>query len=251
MKVLLFFIGLLWSGAFIYAQTQPALRVLIYTKNGKGYVHENIATSVQTLQDICAGEKIYTDVSDDPKVFTANNLKQYAGIIFSNSNNEAFDNDDQRQAFQLFIQQGGGFMGIHSASGSERQWPWYWALLGGKFVRHPPFQSFDVVTIDSTHSSLQGLPRRWTVEDECYYTNQLNPDLNVLLAADLRTVEDEKKSEYPGEIFGQYFPLSWCHPFEGGRAWYTALGHDKSMYKDPTFRQHLRGGILWIVQRIK
>lgn len=251
MKYLLVFFGLSLVLPLLIGQSALPQRVLIYTKNGRGYIHDNIATSVKALQEICAAENILTEVSDNPEVFTSQNLKQYTGIIFSNSNNEAFDTDDQRSAFQQFMRQGGGFMGVHSASGSERNWPWYWALLGGKFVRHSPFQSFDVVTIDSSHSSLKGIPRRWTVEDECYYTNELNPDLNILLAADLRTVEDNQKTEYPGEIFGHYFPLSWCHQFEGGRAWYTALGHDKSMYQDPAFRRHLRGGILWILNQIK
>lgn len=248
MKYTLIFLVIVQAMAVGWSQNREEPRVLIYTKNGQGYVHDNIAVSVKALQDICAGEKISTEVSDDPAIFTPDQLNKYAGIIFSNTNNEAFDNDDQRAAFQQFIHRGGGFMGIHSASGSERHWPWYWALLGGKFVRHPPFQAFDVITIDTSHSSLDGLPRRWEVNDECYYTNQLHPSIHILLAADLTTVEDDKKNEYPGEIFGTYFPLSWCHEFEGGRSWYTALGHDKLCYEDPVFRRYLRGGILWILK---
>ena len=91
------------------------------------------------------------------------------------------------------------------------------------------------------------LPRRWTVSDECYYSNELNPDIHVLLSADLTTVEDEERDTYPAETFGQQFPLCWCHHFEGGRQWYTALGHDPEFYEDALFVQHLRGGILWIL----
>lgn len=222
-------------------------RVLIYTRNGEGYVHDNIAASVAALEKICSAENIATDVSDLPEVFTPENLARYDAIVFCNSNNEGFDTDDQKKTFQEFIRSRKGFAGIHIASGTEREWPWYWALVGGKFVRHPPYQTFDVVVTDPDHPSTRPLPARWTVEDECFYSNQLNPDIHVLLSVDLTTVEDELMSEYPGETFGLLFPLCWCHHFEGGRQWYTALGHDAAFYEDPLFVAHLRGGILWIL----
>jgi type 1 glutamine amidotransferase len=232
----------------VIAVSDNQKRILIYTKNGEGYVHENIAASVAALEKICAEEGILTDVSDLPAVFTRANLERYEAIIFSNSNNEGFDTDEQRKAFQEFIRNGGGFMAIHSANATERDWPWYWALVGGKFLRHPPYQEFDVVLTDSTHPSTSHLPSRWTIHDECYYSYELNPDIHVLLCADLTTVVDEDRASYPGETFGQRFPLCWCHRFEGGRQWYTALGHDPEFYEDPLFVKHLRGGLRWVLQ---
>jgi type 1 glutamine amidotransferase len=40
-------------------------------------------------------------------------------------------------------------------------------------------------------------------------------------------------------------PIAWYHEFEGGRAWYTALGHPVELYSDPTFTRHVLGGIRW------
>lgn len=222
-------------------------RVLIYTKNGEGYVHDNIAASVAALEKICAEEGILTDVSDQPSVFTNENLAQYDAIVFSNTNNKGFDNQAQKKAFQEYIRSGGGFAAIHSANATARDWPWYWAMVGGKFIRHAPHQEFDVLVTDPNHPSTAHLPARWTIKDECYYSFQLNPDIHVLLSADMTTVEDKGKDEYPGETFGQQFPLCWCHQFEGGRQWYTALGHDPWFYEDPLFVEHLKGGLLWIM----
>ena len=243
-------IGLLFLMAVIHGhgvQPDDPKRVLIYTRNGEGYVHENIAASVAALEKICASEGMETEVSDLPDVFAPENLQRFDAIVFSNTNNEGFDTDTQREAFQEYIRKGGGFMAIHSANASERDWPWYWAMVGGKFIRHAPHQAFDVLVTDPEHPSTSHLPARWTVEDECYYSNQLNPDIHVLLSADMTTVEDKGKDEYPGETFGQQFPLCWCHQFEGGRQWYTALGHDPWFYEDPLFVRHLRGGLLWVL----
>ncbi len=223
-------------------------RILIYTRNGEGYVHDNIEASVTALQEICKELGIETIASDDPLLFNNDDLAQFDGIIFSNTNNEAFLTDEQRNSFQVFIRSGKGFIGIHSASGSEREWPWYWSLLGGKFLRHPPFQPFSINVIDKNHPSTSFLPEIWEWEDECYYVHYLNPDIHVLLAVDLTTIEDDQREDYPGTVFGDFFPLAWCHQYDGGREWYTALGHSPEHYKDTLFRRHLKGGIQWILE---
>ncbi len=245
------FLALVVFGAFT-VKSKPissvkGKRVLIYTKNGKGYVHKNIPTSIKALKEICAGLKISADASDNPADFTSENLKKYDALIFSNTNNEVFDTDQQKKALQEFIRGGGGFVGIHSANATERNWPWMWAMVGGKFVRHAAHQQYDVVVTDPDNPSTYFLPERWTVNDECYYSNELNPDIHVLLSADLTTIKDKNMDEYPDHIFGHYFPLCWCHQFDGGREWYTALGHDAETYNNPVFRKHLRGGILWVL----
>jgi len=223
-------------------------KVLIYTKNGQGYVHDNISASVEALKLICKELKLDFEVSDQPSVFTREKLSKYSLLIFTNTNNETFDTDSQRNEFQNYMQKGGKFIGIHSTCGSERKWEWFWSMLGGKFVRHPVLQPFDIKIIDSNNISTKHLPAIWNWEDECYFMDNLNPDMHVLLAVDLRSIVDDKKTEYPGTVFGKYFPLAWCHEFDGGRQWYTALGHKIEHYQDKNFIQHLKGGILWILQ---
>lgn len=221
--------------------------VLIYTHNGKGYVHSNISTSVDALKKLCAENGYQAESTDDPNTFNESTLKKFACIIFSNTNNEAFETEAQKTAFVNYTHAGGGFVGIHSASGSERKWAWFAAMLGGRFVRHPELQKFTIKVVDGKHPATEFLGETWAWEDECYYTNNLNPDIHVLLAADLTTITDDKKAEYPGQIFGDYFPLSWCHEFEGGRQFYTSLGHKEAYYSDPTFLKHLLGGIQWAI----
>lgn len=242
-KVVMLSVVLLVCSFFSFAQEER--RILVYTKNGEGYVHDNIEASVNALQNICSEHNIKVDVSENPVVFSPENLVKYKTVIFSNTNNEAFDNQAQREAFQHYIQGGGGFVGIHSACGSERDWPWYWAMVGGKFVRHPPLQPFDIKVIDFDHPSTSFLGKIWKWEDECYYLNQLNPDIHILLAVDLTTINDKQMDEYPGQTFGTLFPLAWYHYFDGGREFYTALGHKIEHYSDPQFLKHLEGGILW------
>jgi type 1 glutamine amidotransferase len=224
-------------------------KVLVYTRNfvtnGTGYVHDNIQSSVEAIRKMGAGNGFTVDVSDDPTVFTGANLKQYGALIFSNSNSEAFENDAQREAFRKYIQTGGGFVGIHSASGSERDWPYFWSVLGGKFLRHPRFQKFIVRVKDASHPATKDLPATFEWADECYYLDHLNPGIHPLLVTDPAKIDDPQKATYPGDRFGDSLPLAWYQEFDGGREFYTALGHQKEAYANPILYKHILGGILW------
>ncbi|MEC5164464.1 type 1 glutamine amidotransferase [Flavobacterium sp. PL11] len=245
MKIKVILLAVIFSTSVVWANPLTKKRVLVYTKNGKGFVHTNIAASVTAFIKIGQLNNLIVDVSNDPSVMNNKNLSKYSCLIFSNTNNEIFDNEQQRQDFATYIRNGGAFVGIHIASGSERNWPWFHEMIGGLFIRHPAYQLFDIKVIDKKHPATTMLPAVWKKEDECYFMTELNPISQVLLAADLRTVIDSEKSIYPGRTFGDYFPLAWCHEFEGARVFYTALGHDEKDYSEPLFVQHLTGGLLW------
>lgn len=228
----------------------PEPRVLLYTRNGltldgkKGYVHDNIPASVVMVRQLGVAHGFAVDVSDDPAVFTAANLRRYRVLVFTNTNNQIFDTEDQKAALQGFIRGGGGFAGIHSACGSMRAWPWFWAMAGGSFARHPKLQEFTLQVVDRKHPSTAHLGEKWVWTDEFYFLRDMPAGLHVLLAGELGSLVDPKKPT--GEATR---PLAWCHVFEGGRCWFTTLGHRKEAYADPVFQQHILGGILWAMNR--
>lgn len=242
-------LALLLAGCSSELGAKAGKKVLVYTKNGKGFVHKNIPESIRCIKSICKKNGWACQASDDPAIFTTEKIAEFDVLVFSNTNNETFDTDEQREVFRKFIQNGGGFAAIHSACASERDWPWYWANVGCKFVRHPKFQEFDVKVIDKNHPSTEFLDDIWTRKDECYLLDHLSMNINILLAADMRTVNDDKKDKYPGKTFGDYAPICWYQEFDGGRQWYTALGHATEDYKDETFKKHLEGGIRWAMEK--
>lgn len=220
------------------------VRVLVYTKNGKGFVHDNIATASGAILKLGKEHGFAVDTSSDPKVFTEANLKKYALLIFNNTNNEVFDTDDQKVQFMRYVQAGGGFVGLHSATGTERQWPWFKRLIGASFLRHAKHQPFTEIIIDRNHPSTSFLPQRWERDDECYFFKEYNPDIHVLMVHDLAPLDDKDKPTYYG---GTSSPSVWCHEFDGGRQWYTSLGHDAPIYETKEFQQHIMGGITWVI----
>ena len=249
-KTLVFLIVLSFLWSLSYAQkwdnkqtNLKGKRILLYTRNGKGYVHDNIPASIGAICKVGKEQGFTVDTTTNPAVFSDENLRNYNAVIFSNTNNDVFDTEAQRIAFMRYIQAGGGFVGIHSACGTERNWTWFKQMLGGTFSFHPPFQEFIVYVVDKEHPSTKNLPDPWVVNDELYFTKELNPTVRVLMVSDFSMIEDKRPMP---DTFGKVFPSVWCNSYDGGRQWYTALGHDKTDYQKPLFIQHILGGLQWV-----
>jgi len=246
--LLTFLFAALCPAPSLAAQIAPQKRILVYTRNytpdGKGYVHDNIAASVAAIRKMGAEAGFAVDASDDPAVFTDGNLRQYAALVFSNSNNQAFSSDAQRDAFKRYIEAGGGFVGLHSASGSERDWPYFWSVLGGKFAAHPHQQAFTVRVTDPSFPAVKGVPPEFTWTDECYFLDHLNPDIHPVLVTDRTKIALEPMTIDAGK-FPVDLPLAWYQTFDGGREFYLALGHNKQDYENPLLYGIIKNGILW------
>ena len=229
------------------------VKVLVYTKNGKGYVHDNIPYAVKCIQRLGQQHGFKVDVSDTPIVFTEANLKQYNFLIFPSTNNDVFDTDEQRVTFRRYIEAGGGFVGLHSVTGTERNWKWFKMMVGGTFAWHAKNQKFQVKVIDPSHPSMKGVPKVWERADECYFAKELYPGPRVLMAHDITTLnpnEAEKIKQFSAP-FSELYPAVWYQQFDGGNVWITALGHDKENYEEPIFVNHIFQGMTFIAEQTK
>ncbi len=228
-------------------------QVLVYTKNGKGYVHDNIASAVASIQELGMANNFKVDTSSDPAVFTESNLKKYTLLIFTSTNNDVFDTDDQRVAFRRYIEAGGGFVGVHSVTGTERNWKWFKMMIGETFSWHARFQKFAVKKIDLAHPSMQNVPSLWEREDECYFGKELYPGIKVLMVHVLQSLNlaDSTQINKNKGSFEDYYPAVWYQHFEGGNIWITTLGHSKESYQDPVYKNHLLQGIKYVISQYK
>ncbi|MEP6750673.1 MAG: ThuA domain-containing protein, partial [Bacteroidota bacterium] len=143
------------------------ISVLVYTKNGKGYIHDNIAAASACIVRLGKQYGFKVDISDNPADFSEAGLSKYQVLVFNNTNNDVFDNDDQKIALMRYIQAGGGFVGLHSATGTERSWAWFKRLIGASFQRHAKHQPFREIIIDAANPSVSFLPHTWEQNDEC------------------------------------------------------------------------------------
>ena len=215
---------------------EPAFSVLVFSKTA-GFRHDSIAAGVAAVQALGEQNNFLVDATEDASLFSDQGLARYRVVVFLNTTGDVLD-AGQQAAFETFIQRGGGFVGIHAASDTEYDWPWYGNLVGTYFRKHPPIQSATLNVVDPSHESTRHLPVRWKRTDEWYnFTRDLDPDFTVLIRIDERS--------YRGGSMGAGHPIAWYHFHDGGRAWYTAVGHTIESYREPLFLQHLLGGINW------
>ena len=227
--------------------------VLVYTKNGRGYVHDNIPSAVACLKAMAFAYHFKVDVTNDPAIFKEGDLKKYKLLIFTSTNNDVFDTDEQRLAFRRYIEAGGGFVGVHSVTGTERNWKWFKMMLGETFLWHAKFQQFSIKNMEPSHPSMQGMPAVWQREDECYFGKELYPGIKVLMAHDLQSLQtaDTALLNKNAGSFANFYPAVWWQNFEGGNIWVTTLGHSKESYQEPVYINHLLQGIKFIASQFK
>jgi type 1 glutamine amidotransferase len=215
---------------------QQRNKILVFCKTS-GFHHNSIVEGKAALQQMGNENDFEVDTTTDASKFTKGNLSQYAAVVFLNTTGNVLD-PEQEKAFEQYIKSGKGFVGIHAASDTEYDWPWYGNLVGAYFVSHPKQQVATLNIVNSKTIATRHLPKKWSLKEEWYnFKGMTNKKLNVLMTID-------EKSYDPGvNKMGDYHPISWYHNFDGGRSFYTELGHTKEAYADPLFLKHVLGGL--------
>lgn len=224
------------GGAGAAENASDPYSVLVFSKTA-GFRHASIPSGIAAIQQLGAANGFTVDTTENSAAFTDANLANYAAVIWLSTTGDVLD-ADQQAAFERYIQAGGGYVGIHAASDTEYAWPWYGELVGAYFASHPANQNATVKVEDPAHPSTESLPARWTRYDE-WYNFQSNPRGRVHVVASL----DETSYTAGAGAMGHDHPIAWCRDYDGGRAWYTGMGHTNESFAEPAFLEHLLGGI--------
>ena len=212
-------------------------KILVFSKTA-GYYHESIPAGVKAIQALGREHRIDVDTTKDASLFNETGLKKYSAVVFLSTTGDVLDSLQQK-AFENYIHSGGNFVGIHAASTTEYQWPWYGKLVGGVFNGHPEPQHGDIHVTPLKNLATSHLPATWQWFDEWYNFKNIQDDIKVLLTVD--------ESTYKGGTNGSNHPLAWFREFEGARSFYTALGHFDTAYSNPQFLKHILVGIQYAI----
>jgi cytochrome c len=193
------------AALFVFSSCQKETpRVLVFSKTA-GFRHESIEAGKLAMLEIGKKYQFQVDTTENDSAFYEDNLKQYHAVVFLNTTGDVL-NPEQQNNFERFIQAGGGWVGIHSATDTEYGWPWYGKLAGAYFK-------------------------------EFYNFKQMNKDVKPLVAIDEKTYKEGN--------MGDDHPMSWYHEYDGGRAFYTAMGHTIESFSEELFLDHVWGGLKW------
>ena len=263
-------------------------RILVFSRT-TGFRHDSIEPGVAAIEDLGKEHGFSVTATEDPAVFAAAKLRTYDAVVFLSTTGNPITEPANRRALRRYVQGGGGFVGVHAASDqndeSRATWPWFGTLLGAYFSGHPLYdarptgdESCAIAGVVSCHPGAihledarhpatrpvvednavlgaKGAQRRfWDVYDE-FYGFGANPrdHVHVLATLDERSYlgDPRLRSELDPGRMGRDHPIAWCHTVGQGRSFYTALGHDASLFADPRYLDHLLGGILWASGRAR
>ncbi|WP_113661984.1 ThuA domain-containing protein [Pedobacter nanyangensis] len=222
------------------AKSKKENKLLIFSLT-KSYRHKSIKDGIVAIRALAANNGFEVDTTESVNSFTLENLSRYKALIFLNPTGSNVFTEEQKQALKSYINKGGGLVGIHAATDFCFEWEWYGNMIGAFFTDHPKVQQAKLVVVKPKDRLMKDIPQSWLHTDEWYNFKSFNPEVKVLMRVD--------ESSYQGGKMGEFHPIVWYHKFEGGRIFYTGLGHTPEAYTDPLFLKQLLAGIKWAMRK--
>jgi type 1 glutamine amidotransferase len=215
-------------------------RVLVFTRTA-GFRHASIDDGVAAIRGLGRRYGFAVDDTADPARI-GQGLAGYRAVVFLSTTGDLLD-PGQQAALERYLKGGGGWVGVHGAADAEYDWPWYGGLVGAWFRRHPAVQRATVRPAPGAADLAGRLPASWERSDE-WYDFRTDPSGRVRVLA---TVDE---STYAGGGMGADHPIAWCQEYDGGRAWYSAMGHSGESFREPRFLDHLLAGIRYAAGQV-
>ena len=263
-KILLFFIGMaLFSSIALPqhsvggrsqaeesgGQSKQGMNVLVFTKT-VGFYHDSKPNAIKAFYEIAHENKWQITFTEDSTMFSEKELSKYNVMVFLLTTGNNLLNDEEKTALQTYVENGGGFVGVHSATDTEYKWPWYERLVGAHFLGHPPVHEGKLIIEKRNHPATKCFgadTMKW--KDE-FYSFDRNPrkngNMEVLVSIDEKSYNIDENLWFKNVniVMGDH-PLIWCQHIGRGRSFLTSLGHTAELYDNDMFRKHLTGAMMW------
>ena len=226
--------------------------VLVFSKTNSFRHTEGIEGGRAAIASIAVGRGWSTFFTENGAVFNSADLEQFQSVVFLNASGDML-NADQEQAFQTWLEAGGGWLGIHaSGDGSHASWQWYMDnLIGADFTAHilgPQFQEATVVMQSTEHAAVDRLPATWSHTEEWYSWDE-SPRINGF---NVLAVLDEESYSPVQKLMGNErdlsmgdHPVVWTNCVGKGRTLYSAMGHTAEAFEKTEYRILLEDALAW------
>ena len=230
----------------VEAADEPRFDVLVFSRT-TGFRHTDaIDAGRAAIPQMGQAGNYNVVLSEDQTLFTDAGLRPYEVVVFLNTDGEGILNGAQRNAFERWTQRGGGIVSIHADANADRDWAWKGDMMGGAwFLNHPaPPVQFQQATVNASTTRTpppSDVPEpTGSATDEWYNFTAEPQNVHVLLKLDESTYDEQD-----GSAAADDHPIAWCSKYDGGRHFYTALGHMGAYWSEPDYLDHIRGAIEW------
>ena len=241
---------LLASGVLASAAPDQKLpRVLFYNDPRESDNHivrrrtpDQLSTAERYFSEYARG-RFDATITQDPTQVSREKLSQYQAVVFFTAINPPID----REGLVEWVKNGGAFTGIHSTANTFQDYAPFAEMLGAAYESRPwrtqekPLVPVRIRVEDRVHPATQHLGETFEITDDIYLFKKWDRSkAHLLLSLEPRSLDLTKVRSPERE-----YPISWTKTYGKGSVFYTALGDDESVWKDPRYRSHLLGGIRW------
>ena len=235
---LTFIICLAFLNSSITLAQEKSLHVLVFSKT-EAFRHSSITKGKEFFLDMGKKNNWHVTFSENTELFLYDGLADFDAVVFLNTTGDIL-NDSQQESLKEFLHRGNGFVGIHSAAYTEVDWKWYTNMIGTSLDTHVKETEGELkVRLATKHPALKGWSENQTFFTEWYNFKQpIGKHLNIITTLD--------EDSYEGLKMNTTHPISWYHFYDGGKVFYTELGHSEATYDDPLFYNHIQGAIQWV-----
>jgi uncharacterized protein len=243
---------------YIYETVAPELprfqrpTVLVFNKTN-GFIHrDGLPAADAMLRELAENQGWDVYITNNGAIHNLEDLKRFKLVVWNNTSGDVLT-ESQRSDFKTWLEQGGGWVGLHAAGGDlSYKWDWYVdTLIGAQFVGHtmnPQFQNADLYATNKTESMTSHLPTPWNVKQEEWYAFDQNPrnkGYEVLVAIDEESYITVGKGHFMSDSMEGEHPLVWRHMQGEGKVFYSSIGHTAETYALPEFRELIKKSMLW------
>lgn len=229
----------------------PRFKALVYYTLHAEEAHVDFAKqAVNFFQKLNYGDGFVLDVTTDLAEYSYEKMKEYNVIVMLNASPSS---TAEREAFEKYMENGGGWVGFHAAAYNDKntKWPWFVKFLGGGvfYCNNWPPQPV-LLEVDAKHHAVtKNLPESFVAPaSEWYQWNpspRQNKDVEILLSI--------SPDNYPLGIkdvvnFGD-FPVVWTN--KNYRMIYLNMGHGDEEFIDATQNLLLVNAFRWVVSQDK
>lgn len=237
---------------------QPA--ILVFSKTAGWRHNEGIAGADLFFVQLARRHEYGIFTTANAAIFNPRDLARFDVVVFNNATGNGLAKDQQR-ALRDWIEQGGGWIGLHGAGDASQEWPWYQErLIGPKFIGHiadPQFQDARLETLADGHPVTQGLPASWLHNDEWYSFDSRPQDHGMRPLVGLDESSYSPRNDLYGEVSdlrmgkgANNHPIVWSRCPNEGRSVYSAIGHNETSYSDPNYSRLLENAFLWVARKV-
>jgi PKD repeat protein/type 1 glutamine amidotransferase len=230
----------------------PDYRVLVFW--GGAEKSATTQAGFRAIQQLGQDNNFAVEATDDPARFVDHQLSRFRAVVFLNTAGDPLDTA-QKDAFERYFRNGGGFVGIGSAIETGPEWDFLTEILGTRATSKTEVQAGTIKVADRVHDASKDLPEYWTRTDAWYnFETNVRGESHVLATVvervdDLGSFEEQpwggSLTGITGGTMGFDHPVAWCKDWQGGRSFYTALGNTTASYNETDLRTHLGGAIVW------